>query len=407
MDNRLLLPCGDASRFRFAANLCSFSSHGSPPMTVSSLRAQQNSTRAVFFIPGFALAAWAPLVPYVKARAGLNDALLGLVLLCLGAGSLIAMPLAGALTARHGCRKVLIATALLICAAFPALSLVKSTWLLGVTLFCFGAVLGAMDCTMNIQAVIVERDSGKVMMSGFHAFYSIGGLAGAATMTALLSTGAVPWSASLGVIAVILGLFALSSCHWRMDRVSQDVPIFAVPKGVVLLIGALCLIMFLAEGSMVDWSAVFLHEVRGVAVSHAGLGFAVFSSTMTVTRLLGDSLVRRLGRVRTVVLGGLCAFAGFLMATLVPAWKAALVGYVLVGLGCANIVPVMFTLAGQQKDMPETLAVPAITTMGYAGVLAGPALIGFLAHSVSLTTAFTAVAGSMLIVATSMRWVKV
>ncbi len=373
----------------------------------NSLRAQQYSTRAVFFIPGFALAAWAPIIPYVKARAGLDAAVLGMVLLCLGAGSLLSMPLAGALTARHGCKKVLIATTLLICATFPVLSLVSSTWLLGATLFCFGAVMGAMDCTMNMQAVMVERDSGKVMMSGFHAFYSVGGFAGAAAMTTLLSMGVAPWTACLAVVAVIMGLFALSSRHWRTDRVSQDVPIFAVPRGVVLFIGTLCLIMFLAEGSMVDWSAVFLHEQRGVAVSHAGMGFAVFSSTMTVTRLLGDGLVRRLGRVHTVVLGGVCAFAGFLMATLVPAWEAALAGYVLVALGCANIVPVMFSLAGQQKDMPENLAVPAITTMGYAGVLAGPALIGFVAHSASLTTAFMAVAASMLIVATSMRWLKV
>jgi predicted MFS family arabinose efflux permease len=376
-------------------------------MLVSSLRAQQHSTRAVFFIFGFALAAWAPIIPFVKARGGLDAAVLGLVLLCLGAGSLIAMPLAGALAARHGCRRVLIASLLLICAALPALSLAESTWLLAVTLFCFGGVLGAMDCTMNMQAVMVERDSGKAMMSGFHAFYSVGAFAGAAAMTALLSVGAAPWSACLAVVAVILGLFGLSARHWRADRVSQNAPIFAVPRGVVLFIGALCLIVFLAEGSMLDWSAVFLHEQRGVAVSHAGLGFAVFSSTMTVTRLLGDGLVQRLGRVRTVALGGICAFAGFLMATLVPAWDAALAGYALVGLGCANLVPVFFSLAGQQKDMPENLAVPAITTMGYVGVLAGPALIGFVAHSTSLITAFTAVAVSMLLVATSARWLKV
>lgn len=376
-------------------------------MTVGSIRAQQHSTRAVFFIFGFALAAWAPIVPFVKERAGLDAAVLGLVLLCLGTGSLIAMPPAGALAARHGCRKVLIGSLLLICATLPALSLVRSTWLIGVTLFCFGAVLGAMDCTMNMQAVMVERDSGKAMMSGFHGFYSIGAFAGAATMTALLSIGAAPWSACLAIVVVILCLFALSSRHWRTDRVSQDAPIFAVPRGVVLFIGTLCLIVFLAEGSILDWSAVFLHEQRGVAVSHAGLGFAVFSSTMTVTRLLGDGLVQRLGRVRTVALGGVCAFAGFLMATLMPSWEAALAGYALVGLGCANIVPVLFSLAGQQKDMPVSLAIPAITTMGYAGVLAGPALIGFLAQSTSLMTAFTAVAISMLLVATSARWLKV
>jgi fucose permease len=254
-----------------------------------------------------------------------------------------------------------------------------------------------------MQAVIVERDSGEAMMSGFHAFYSIGGFAGAAAMTTLLSAGAASWLACVTVDAVILGLFALSARHWRTDRVSADTPIFAVPRGVVVLIGALCLITFLAEGSILDWSAVFLHEQRGVAVSHAGLGFAVFSSTMTIMRLLGDRLVERLGRVRTVTLGGVCAAAGFLIATLIPAWEAALAGYTLVGLGCANIVPVLYSLTGQQKDMPERLAIPAITTMGYAGILAGPALIGFIAHATSLMAAFTAVAAGMLVVAISMR----
>jgi len=347
------------------------------------------------------------MVPFVKTRAGLDDAALGLVLLCLGAGSLIAMPLAGALTARHGCRKVLITALLLICPILPALSLVQSTWLLGATLFCFGAAIGAMDCEMKVQAVMVERESGKAIMSGFHAFYSIGGFAGAGTMATVLSMGAPSWSACVAVDAVILSLFAFSSPYWRTDRVSQDAPIFAVPRGVVLLIGALCLITFLAEGSMLDWSAVFLHEQRGVAVARAGLGFAVFSSMMTVTRLLGDRLVQRLGRVRTIAMGGVCASAGFLIATLAPVWQAALAGYMLVGLGCANIVPVLYSLTGQQKDMPERLAVPAITTMGYAGILAGPALIGFIAHSTSLAAAFTMVAAGMLMVAGSMRWLKI
>ncbi|HEU5021642.1 MAG TPA: MFS transporter [Bryobacteraceae bacterium] len=369
-------------------------------------RAQQHSTRAAFFVLGFAVSAWAPLVPFVKARTGLDDGALGLLLLCLGAGSLVAMPLAGALTARHGCRKALIGAVVAICPVLPALSIVKPAWLLGATLFCFGAALGAMDCAMNMQAVMVERESGRAMMSGFHAFYSIGGFAGAAAMATLLSAGAPAWLACVAIDAIILGLFAISAPHWRTDRVSQDAPIFAVPRGVVLLIGALCLITFLAEGSMLDWSAVFLHEQLGVALSRAGLGFAVFSATMTIMRLLGDFLVQRAGRIRAIAMGGVCACVGFLIATLVPVWEAALAGYTLVGLGCANIVPVLYSLTGQQQDMPERLAIPAITTMGYAGILAGPALIGFVAHSTSLSTAFTAVAASMLVVAISMRWLK-
>jgi predicted MFS family arabinose efflux permease len=375
-------------------------------MTAASLRAQQQSTRAVFFVPGFALAAWAPLVPYVKARAGLDPAVLGMVLLCLGSGSLVAMPLAGAFTARRGCRTVLVATVLLMLATFPALSLVTSAWLLGLTLFGFGAAVGAMDCTMNVQAVMVERDSGQVMMSGFHAFYSIGGFAGAAIMTTLLAIGLAPSAACLAVVAIILAISAWSSRHWRTDRVARDAPLVALPRGIVLFIGVLCLILFLAEGSVVDWSAVFLHEQQGLAVSRAGLGFALFSAAMTATRLFGDGLVQRLGRMRTVAWGGVCAFVGFLVATRVPAWEVALAGYLLVGLGCANAVPVLFSLAGRQQGMPASLVIPAITTMGYAGVLAGPALIGFLAQATSLAAAFSVVAAGMLVVAASTRWLK-
>lgn len=372
----------------------------------SSPRAQQNATRAAFFVPGFAVAGWAPIVPFAKASAGLDDASLGLVLLCLGTGALLSMPLTGALTARQGCRRVMIAALLLMCAVFPLLALAGSPWQLGAVLFLFGVANGGMDCAMNVQAVVVERDSGKAMMSGFHAFYSIGGFAGAAVMTVLLALGVIPWVAGVVMVAVMFGVFALSAPHWRGERTAHDGPAFALPRGVVAFIGFLCFLMFLTEGSMLDWSAVFLHEVHGLDTARAGLGYTAFSLAMTAARLLGDSMVRRLGRPRTVVVGGVCACVGLLAATLSPSWQGALAGYVLVGLGCANTVPVMFSLAGQQKIMPASLAVAAISTLGYAGILAGPALIGFLAHATSLVTAFLGVSAAMLGVAIAMRWLR-
>ncbi len=132
-------------------------------------RLEQMSTRVAFFIAGFGVAAWAPLVPYAKTRIGLDEGTLGLLLLCLGVGSIIAMPVAGALAARFGCRRVLSVGTLLICAALPLLAIVSSVPLLVVSLFLFGAGLGTVDSTVNLQAVIVERASGKTMMSGFHA----------------------------------------------------------------------------------------------------------------------------------------------------------------------------------------------------------------------------------------------
>ncbi|RXY83768.1 MFS transporter, partial [Salmonella sp. 3DZ2-4SM] len=166
-------------------------------MTPSSPRAQQHATRAAFFIPGFATAAWAPMVPYAKAKAGLSDASLGAVLLCLGLGSLLAMPLAGALTGRLGCRRVMVITCAMMLGALPLLVLAPSPVALGAALFVFGAGVGALDCAMNMQAVAVERDAGRAMMSGFHAFYSIGGFVGAGCMTGLLILGTPLWLAAL------------------------------------------------------------------------------------------------------------------------------------------------------------------------------------------------------------------
>lgn len=369
-------------------------------------RGQQHATRAAFFLPGFATAAWAPLVPFAKHRTGLDEGSLGLVLLCLGAGSLLAMPIAGMLAARHGCRAVMIATLVMVIATLPLLAVAPSPLTLGLVLFVFGAGVGACDCVMNMQAIMVERDSGRPMMSGFHAFYSIGGAVGAGAMTALLALHLPPWLVCLLASAVMAALLALSLPHWRTDKAPSDAPMFALPHGVVLAIGVLCFVAFLAEGSVLDWSAVFLHEVQQVDPSRAGLGYLAFAIAMTVTRLVGDGVVARLGRHRSILIGSLVAASGFALATFAAWMPLALCGYALVGLGCANIVPALFSMAGNQKVMPESLAIPAITTLGYAGVLAGPALIGFVAQASSLVFAFSAVAVTLVLVGLCARWVR-
>lgn len=372
-----------------------------------STRAPQQATRAAFFIPGFAAAIWAVLVPFAKSRTGVDDGMLGLILLCLGAGSLIAMPLAGALADRLGCRTVMIVTTAIICISLPFLAVATDPWMLGGVLFIFGAGVGAMDCAMNLQGVGVEREAQRPLMSNFHAFFSIGGFVGSAAMTAFLSLRLEPLAAVIAGVAVILVLAALSAGYWRSAPQHQDSPFLAWPKGSVLFIGILAFIVFLAEGTMLDWSAVFLTDVRGVQPTVAGTGYIVFALTMTVARLLGDAVVDRLGRIRSIVVGGSLASVGFLVLTYVTPWQLSLAGYVLLGLGCANIVPALFSLAGNQRRMPESIAITAVTTLGYSGVLAGPALIGFAAHGIGLTGAFTGVVAILIGVAVSARWLKV
>jgi MFS family permease len=378
-----------------------------PPVSVRPGRLEQMSTRIAFFIAGFGIAAWAPLVPYAKARAGLDDGTLGLLLLCLGVGSILAMPMAGALASRFGCRRVLSGGTLLICLALPLLATVSSIPLLIAALFLFGAGLGTVDSTVNLQAVIVERASGKTMMSGFHGLFSLGGIVGAAGVSALLGLGISPLGATLVVIVFLLVSLLKAAPHLLPYGSESSGPAFAIPHGVVLFIGSLCFIVFLAEGAVLDWSAVFLASERHLDTAYAGLGYAAFALTMTVGRLTGDAIVHKLGATRVIVFGGLTAAAGLLLATLAPAWEAALIGYALVGVGCSNIVPVLYTAVGKQKVMPESIAVPAITTLGYAGILAGPAVIGFIAHGSSLSFAFGLIAVLLLAVAVSGKALKV
>jgi len=366
-------------------------------------RLEQMSTRIAFFIAGFGVAAWAPLVPYAKARAGLDEGTLGLLLLCLGVGSIIAMPVAGSLASRFGCRRVLSVGTLLICIALPLLATVSSIPWLVASLFLFGAGLGSVDSTVNLQAVIVERASGKTMMSGFHGLFSLGGISGAAGVSALLGLGLSPLGAIGVVIVFLLTALYKAAPHLLPYGSEGSGPAFAVPHGVVLFIGLLCFVVFLAEGAMLDWSAVFLSAERQVEDAYAGLGYAAFALTMTVGRLTGDAIVRRLGAQKVIVFGGLTAAAGLALATLVPAWEAALIGYALVGAGCSNIVPVLYTAVGKQKVMAESVAVPAVTTLGYAGILAGPAAIGFIAHVSSLNLAFMMIAVMLVGVAVSGR----
>lgn len=377
------------------------------PTTFIPGRLEQMSTRVAFFIAGFGIAAWAPLVPYAKARAGLDEGTLGLLLLCLGVGSILAMPMAGILATRFGCRRVAVGGTLLICAALPLLATVTSIPALIAALFMFGAGLGTVDSTVNLQAVIVERASGKTMMSGFHGLFSLGGIVGAAGVSALLGFGLTPLTAMLVVVVMLLVALCKAAPHMLPYGSESSGPAFAIPHGIVLFIGGMCFIVFLAEGAALDWSAVFLAQERGIDTAYAGLGYAAFALTMTVGRLTGDPIVRHLGATRVIVFGGLTAAAGLFLATFAPNWEFALVGYALLGAGCSNIVPVLYTAVGKQTVMPESVAVPAITTLGYAGILAGPAVIGFIAHGSSLSFAFGLMAVLLVAVAIGGKVLKV
>jgi predicted MFS family arabinose efflux permease len=364
---------------------------------------EQWATRAAFLVAGLAMAAWAPLVPFAKARVGVDDGALGLLLLCLGLGSIVAMPITGALASRFGCRAVIIGSALAVAVAVPLLAIVDTVPGLALALVFFGASVGTVDVAVNIQAVMVEKDSGRNMMSGFHGLFSLGGIIGAGGVSLLLGAGVAPLTATLVISAMLVVLLILSFPGLLPygNREVGDTPLFVVPKGIAIFIGILCFLVFLGEGAILDWSALFLIGTHMVDPAQAGFGYTMFAIAMTTGRLTGDWIVKSLGGTLVVVGGGLIAAAGFLLAVFAPVQPLAFAGFLLVGIGASNIVPVLFTAAGRQTRMPASLAIAAITTIGYAGILVGPAAIGFVAQHWNLGAAFVLVAAGLIFVALS------
>ncbi|MCA0208865.1 MAG: MFS transporter [Proteobacteria bacterium] len=372
-------------------------------MTSADRPATRLATRLAFFVAGFGIACWAPLVPFAKARLQIDDAMLGLLLLCIGGGSVAAMLATGPLTARYGSRPVIVASGFLLAAILPFLSIAATPLALGAILLVFGGALGSLDVAVNVHAVEVERASGVPLMSGFHALFSIGGFAGAGLMTLFLSLEVDTLAATLICAAFMLAAMLVARPRLLATRGAEDGPLFVRPQGIVLLLSILAMVTFLAEGAMLDWSALLITQGGLVDVKQGGVGYILFAIAMTAGRLLGDRLVARIGDYRTLLGGGTVAVLGFAVLLAVPVAPVALGGFVLIGLGASNLVPVLFRRAGSQSNMPPALAIGALTTLGYAGILVGPAGIGVVAKAVGLPAAFWILAALLLLVPLTAR----
>ncbi|MGF6226153.1 putative MFS family arabinose efflux permease [Inquilinus ginsengisoli] len=373
------------------------------------LRAPRLATRAMFLICGTVTASWAPQVPLAKARLGIDDGVLGLALLGMGAGAMVAMPLAGFLAARFSSRLITALGGLVICLSLPLIILAPDALALGLALFLFGAATGSMDVAMNVQAAAVEARGGRPLMSSFHGMFSVGGLIGAGGASLMLGLGLSPLAVALAVSGLMLALLAAQAGSMLPPErgAAQAGMRFTLPRGIVLVLGLLTFVLFQAEGAILDWSAVFLHEARGQDPAVAGLGYAMFAVAMAVMRLAGDGITSRFGGEAVVRLGSALAAAGFLLAILTPWPVAGLIGFALVGVGAANVVPVLFSAAGRVPGMAPGMAISTIATLGYCGILVGPAAIGFIADHIGLPAALGIVAALLVATAASARAVRV
>jgi predicted MFS family arabinose efflux permease len=349
------------------------------------------AARWIFLAFGLGISCWAPMVPFAKKRLALDDAQLGLVLLMFGIGALITMPLSGWLVYRYGSRFIVLTSGLLIIAILPLLAIVHTSLLLSLALFLFGAGTGALNVSINAQAVIIESKNPLPLMSGFHCLFSTGGLLGAVIVSLLLEF-KVPLLFCALTISCVMALILIS--QWthllplsedRQSEPSQDK--FAFPESKVLFLGVLCFISFMAEGSMLDWSAEFLRSSLYYDASIAGIGYALFSIAMAAGRLIGDNLIRRFGVLSLFQAGSLIAASGFLIVVNGGWGYAELLGFCLIGFGASNMVPILFSASGRLPTASPNYALTVVTTVGYMGMLIGPAFIGFIAEAKTLSFA--------------------
>ncbi len=348
-------------------------------MTRRDLLPARAAVSATFFGNGFGIGIWAAQLPRFKAALGLSDGQLSIGLLAFSIGAVLLMPIIGWVITHVGSRLATVVAALCFTIGMLLIGLAPSLGLFVAASFLTGAFNGSLDISMNTNATVVEKAWGQAIMSSFHAFFSLGGLVGAAASGVLISLNLSIFSTML-VSCIFMGLLFLGAAFGMMvetDKMANEGHGFALPRGPVVIVAVLAMFCFIVEGAMVDWTAIYLETVAGVELQQAFIGFAAFSLTMTICRFLGDAVVRRLGRARTMRLGGLLAAAGLLLATALPHPVPATIGFALIGFGLANLVPVLFSTAAQIPGIAPSAGVAMVATLGYGGYLMGPPLIGF------------------------------
>lgn len=361
---------------------------------------------AMFLANGFVMGAWAPQIPLLMPRHGVTESVLGLLILVLGLGAVSAMLFAGRLISLYGGRKVLSLFALALIPVLPMVVFSSNLWVLALFMAVFGAMAGCMDVAMNAQAVEIERRLHKAIMSSSHGFWSLGGfIGGSAGAWVIAHWGSEVQSLlTAGVVAMVV-LAAMpfllpDAPHAPVAETAAAPGTKLFPKDFhVWLLGFLALFSMVPEGAVLDWAAIYLQKEMGSDVFVSGLAFAFFAGAMAVMRFLGDTVRNRLGAIRTLRLSGLLGAAGLMGGALAPYDWVAVASFAVAGLGVANMVPILFSAAGNHPRLPPATAISIVSMVGYCGILVAPSTIGFLAEHAGFRPTYAGLALILVVVA--------
>ncbi|QSI29468.1 MFS transporter [Variovorax sp. RKNM96] len=368
------------------------------------------ASRAQFFSSGFIFATWGVHVPTVKAHYGLDEAQLGLALLAAGAGAMFGLTSAGRWIGRHGPRRIAALSGCVYALLLAGLIAMPGYFALMGLLAAFGLVTSVFDVAINTEAAQLEMQSGTPLMSGMHGMFSLGGMAGAASGSAVLAAGMGAQTHLLLVAAVMVLLVAVSSTRMLPKAVTGDTATadhsFRLPRGPLAVLGVLAALGLIAEGAIYDWSVLYMQQELGSPQKQAALAYAAFSAAMAAARFGGDAMRARFTPVALLRGSGVLAAAAMTLVLLTDLPWLALVGFAGVGVGFANVVPILFGASARIPGVEPASGIASVSAVAYLGFMAGPAVIGLLARASSLTAALYVVVIFAAALAASARFTR-
>jgi predicted MFS family arabinose efflux permease len=365
------------------------------------LHAARAAVATGLLLNGAGFASWVVRIPDAQRRLDLSEGALGLTLLGMSAGGFLAMPVSAALIARFGSRRVALGATLCLAAAVTAPAQAPTAVALALVLFVLGAASSVMAVALNTQAAEVERRMDRPIMAGLHALFSLGGLIGAGA-GGLVADAGIGAGAHLGVTGLAIAVLALATGPLLLDRELESASTRSArprPGRGLLLLGLIAFCVLFSEGAVADWSTIYLRDAAGAGPALAATGYAAFSLMMAAGRFAGDRLTVRLGPARLVRAGGVAAALGIALAVTQQQPWVAVTGFGLVGAGLSSVFPTLVAAAGRTRGAPASSSIAVVSSIGYAGLLAGPPLIGMIAEALSLRTGVAAIGLAGLLIA--------
>jgi MFS family permease len=363
------------------------------------IKKAEYATKALFFACGVGFSSWASRIPEIKEKLLLNDAEFGSVLFAMPIGSILALPVAGALIDRFGSKNIVLAACTIYLFALPFLGLSNTGFQLAFSLFLFGFGGDLLNISMNVQAVGVEKTQNRSFMNIFHGIFSVGFMIGAAVGGIIAKNYITPLAHlfTIGLMVFLIGLTAYKILLNHDEKPVEPSPLFAWPDKSLVILGVICLCAMLCEGAMADWSVLYYKKILNNPEGYVTAGFTAFSISMVLGRFFGDKLLMKLGLAKLLLINSLLLAIGMTiaMSTLFPA--AVIVGFAITGLGLSTMVPLIYSEAGHSKTMSSGVALAAITTIGMFGFMIGPVFIGFVSQLFSLRIALSTLIGLALL----------